>query len=199
MSRLKLALENKLIEMGKAYKNFWSLNTDEAVVTGILRDSTPKNVEVLMPANAQMKDTDLVLMNVDNKKAVKIQVKGSRAYEPRKSEVLRYGHGSAGWFYFKKNVIHKNTADFFVFLIYVIEESKKTGRRVIRPHTVAISTKKLIQLCNRYKKAGKGNMYNFFFWINPKEKKAFEFRDDVYDLTRYLDLNGLQILNSKLK
>lgn len=74
--------------MGRAYKNFWSLNTDEAVVTGILRDSTSSNVEVLMPMNAQMKDTDLILMNVDNKKSLKIQVKGSRPYEPRKSEVV---------------------------------------------------------------------------------------------------------------
>jgi hypothetical protein len=41
--------------MNKSYKNFWSLNTDEAVVTGILRDETPKEVEVLMPLNAQMK------------------------------------------------------------------------------------------------------------------------------------------------
>ena len=101
--------------MGKAYKNFWSLNTDEAVVTGILRDSTHKNVEVLMPANAQMKDTDLVLMNVDNKKAVKIQVKGSRAYEPSKSDILKYGDGSASWFYFKKEVVQKSTADFLFF------------------------------------------------------------------------------------
>lgn len=184
--------------MGCAYKNFWSLNTDEAVVTGILRASTPKNIEVLMPANAQMKDTDLVLMNIDSKKAIKIQVKGSRAYEPRKSETLKYGHGSAGWFYFKKDVVHKNTADFFVFLIYVIEESKKTGRRVIRPHTLSLSTKKLIELCKKYKKAGKGNMYNFFFWINPKKKKAFEFRDEVYDMTKYLDKNGFRKLNLKL-
>ena len=85
--------------MGRAYKNFWSLNTDEAVVSGILRECTPKNIEVLMPANAQMKDTDLVLMNMDNKKVLKIQVKGSRAYEPRKSEVVKFGDGSGGWFY----------------------------------------------------------------------------------------------------
>lgn len=55
--------------MGVAYKNFWSLNTDEAVVSGILRDQTNKNLEVLMPMNAQMKGVDLVLMNVDTKKS----------------------------------------------------------------------------------------------------------------------------------
>ena len=47
-----------------AYKNFWSLNTDEAVVTGILRENTSKETDVLIPINAQMKDIDLILMNV---------------------------------------------------------------------------------------------------------------------------------------
>ena len=185
--------------MGRAYKNFWSLNTDEAVVTGILRDSTPKNVEVLMPINAQMKDTDLILMNVDNKKSLKIQVKGSRAYEPRKSEIVKYGDGSAGWFCFKKDVVHKNTADYFIFLIYVIEESKKTGRRIITPHTLTIPTKELIQLCEKHKKIGKGDRYNFFFWINPVKNKSFEFRDETFDTTKYLDKSGFDRLNQELK
>ncbi len=33
--------------MGISYKNFWSLNTDEAIVTGILRDKTSNDIEVL--------------------------------------------------------------------------------------------------------------------------------------------------------
>ena len=74
-----------------AYKNFWSLNTDEAVVTGILRENTSKDVDVLMPINAQMKDIDLVLMNFLNKKIATIQVKGSKAYEPKKNEVKKSG------------------------------------------------------------------------------------------------------------
>ncbi len=185
--------------MGRAYKNFWSLNTDEAVVTGILRDSTPKNIEVLMPINAQMKDTDLILMNVDNKKALKIQVKGSRAYEPRKSEIVKYGDGSTGWFYLKKDTIYKNTADYFIFLIYVIEENKKTGRRIISPHTLTIPTKELIQLCNKNKKIGKGDKYNFFFWINPIKKISFEFKDESYDTTMFLNKNGFDRFNQELQ
>ena len=77
--------------MGIAYKNFWSLNTDEAVVSGILRDQTDKNIEVLMPMNAQMKGVDLVLMNVNTKKAITIQVKGSKAFEPKKNELKLVG------------------------------------------------------------------------------------------------------------
>jgi hypothetical protein len=65
--------------MGRAYKNLWSLNTDEAVVVGFLRSYTSRNIEVLMPANAQMKDIDLVVMNMSSKKSLTIQVKGSRA------------------------------------------------------------------------------------------------------------------------
>lgn len=44
-----------------AYKNFRSLNIDEAIVTWILRAKTKKDIEVLMPINSQMKDIDLIL------------------------------------------------------------------------------------------------------------------------------------------
>ena len=65
--------------MSISYKNFWSLNTDEAVVTGILKSETEKEVEVLMPLNAQMKGVDLFLMNIKNKRIFSVKVKGSRA------------------------------------------------------------------------------------------------------------------------
>jgi len=185
--------------MGIAYKNFWSLNTDEAVVIGILREGTPKNIEVFMPANAQMKDIDLVIMNMKNKKAVTVQVKGSRAYEPKKSEVEKFGDGSGGWFYFNKKVVHKSSADIFIFLVYVLEENKKAGRRNIHPHIVVIPTRELKILCKKYKRPGMRGMYNFFLWVNPTKKKALEFRDKIYDLSKYLDRKGIEKLNAKLK
>ena len=185
--------------MGRAYKNFWSLNTDEAVVTGILRDYMTKNIEVFMPINAQMKDVDLILMNIKSKKAVTIQVKGSRAFEPQNSEVSLYKDGSAGWFYFKQDVVLKSTADYFIFLIYVIEERKKTGRKIITPHTLTIPTQELNELCKKYKKIGKGERYNFFFWINPVKNESFEFRDETYETTNYLDEKGFIKLNKSLK
>ncbi len=185
--------------MGIAYKNFWSLNTDEAVVTGILRNHNHRNVEVLMPINAQMKDVDLVLMNVLNKKAITVQVKGSRAYEPSKSEVKRYGDGSAGWFYFGKEVILESSADYFIFLIYVLETDFKTGRRTIVPHTLTIPTKKLQVLCNKHKKIGVRDRYNFYFWVNPIKKEAFDFRDkSLYYVNEYLDNKGFDLLNKDL-
>ena len=185
--------------MSHAYKNFWSLNTDEAVVTGILRGSTEKNTEVLMPINAQMKDIDLVLYNIENRKNITIQVKWSRAYEPKKSEVKKYWDGSAGWFFLKKDTIHKSTADYFIFLIYVLEEDIGIWRRFIVPHTLTIPTRDLCDLSLKYKKLSKDERYNFFFWINPKKKTAIDFRDELFDLTPYLDGNGFSILNTELR
>ena len=184
--------------MGIAYKNFWSLNIDEAIVTGILRDKTPKNIEVFMPANAQMKNIDLLLMNFNNKKSLTIQVKGSKAYEPKKIELEKYKYGSGGWFQFHKDVIKKATADYFIFLVYVIEQSEKTGRRDIFPHTITIPTYKLKEFSNKYKKIGGTDKYNFYFWINSKDKKSFEFRDNEYSVNEYLDENGFKLLNKDL-
>lgn len=187
--------------MSRAYKNFWSLNTDEAVVTGILRDCTPKNIEVLMPLNAQMKGVDLVLMNVENKKTLTIQVKGSRAYEPREEETREYGEGSIGWFFFSKEVVEKSTADYFIFLVYVIEQDFKDGRRFIVPHTITIPTGKLKELARENKNTLGSGKYNFEFWINPKEKKAFDIKekDNKYFVSDYLDKKGFDKLNAIIK
>lgn len=183
--------------MGKAYKNFWSLNTDEAVVSGILQD-VDKNAEILMPLNAQMKGIDLVLLNTKSKKIKTIQVKGSRAYEPRKNEIKKFGAGSAGWFFFKSEVINKATADYFVFLIYVLEEVKKIGKRIIEPHTITIPTKKLKELSEKNKRVHGSERYSFLIWINPKTKEAFDFRDEKIDFSEYLDRNGHKILVNSL-
>lgn len=185
--------------MGKAYKNFWSLNTDEAIVAGILRSETDKNIEVLMPLNAQMKDVDLVLINIKNKKTLTIQVKGSRAFEPTKNESRKYISGSAGWFFFHRDVIHKSTADYFIFLIYVLEQKDKEGRRYIKPHAIIIPTYKLKKMAKKYKKSGKTNSYNFLLWVDPDRKIAFDFRDKKYSLSAFLDEAGLNKINKSLK
>lgn len=184
--------------MGVAYKNFWSLNTDEAVVAGILRGNTKKDMEVLMPMNAQMKGIDLVLMNVKNKKVVTVQVKGSRAYEPRAREMKEYGHGSGGWFFFPEKVVSKATADYFAFLIYVLEESSKKGRRIIEPHVILIPTAILQQNCEKYKSTHGDKRYSFKIWVNPKTKEAFDFRDEKIDFSEYLDDKGYDQINNKL-
>lgn len=183
--------------MGVSYKNFWSLNTDEAIVSGILRNQTDKNIEVLMPMNAQMKGVDLVLMNIDTKKAITIQVKGSKAFEPNKNELRLYGHGNVGWFYLEEKTIFEATAEYFIFLIYVIEENVKIGRRTLSPHSIVISTVKLQELTKKYKKIH-GKRYSYYFWINPKTKEAFDIRDKHFYVNDYLDKVGYDELNKKL-
>lgn len=179
--------------MSVAYKNFWSLNTDEAVVCGILRNETVKNIEVLMPMNAQMKGIDLVLMNIDTKKAITIQVKGSRAYEPKKSELNKYGYGNCGWFRLNDKTVNGATADYFIFLVYIIEENEKIGRRTLSPHSIIIPTKKLQELTKKYKKG-----FDYLFWVNPKAKEAFDIRDKQFFVNDYLDKVGFQKINKEL-
>ena len=50
--------------MVTSYKNFWALNPDEAVATGILRAFFKKDAGVFMPLDAQFKDVDLLLINL---------------------------------------------------------------------------------------------------------------------------------------
>lgn len=185
--------------MGTAYKNFWSLNTDEAVVTGILRNNTPKEIEVYMPVNAQMKDVDLILMNMKKKKVLTIQVKGSKAYEPKPNEIKKFGDGSSGWYFFSRDIIHRSNTDYFIFLVYVIREDQKIGRRFIEPHTITIPTKKLQTLCKSYKTPHGSDRYSFYFWVDPKKKKAFDWRDKLFDVSEYLDGKGFQKLIKKIK
>ena len=148
-----------------------------------------------------MKDVDLVLVNIKNKKSFTIQVKGSRAYEPQKRETERYGDGSAGWFFFPRPVLDKSTADYFIFLIYILEQSPKTGRRTIEPHTIIVPTEKLKYFVKKYKKPHGDNRYSFYFWVNPKTKKAFDFRENrnkPYSYDEYLDKKGFRRLNNIL-
>lgn len=184
--------------MGVAYKNFWSLNTDEAVVAGILRNKTKKEVEVLMPLNAQMKGVDLYLINTKTKKVVSVQVKGSRAYEPKKSEVIKYGEGSAGWFFFPKEVVENATADFFCFLIYILEEEEKIGRRIISPHLILIPTESLKKETLNNKKTHGPGRFSYKIWIDPIKQESFDFRDKKIDLSKYLNEKGINLINDRL-
>lgn len=186
--------------MGISYKNFWSLNTDEAIVAGILRDGIDKEKEVFFPLNAKMKKIDLVVMNMETKKSLTIQVKGSRAHNPSKKATEEHGDGSWGWFTLSSDVIHKATADYFIFLIYVIEQSEKRGRRMINQHTITIPTPKFKSLVEKYKT--KNDTYYFDIWINPKTKVAFDDRVvdryKKYFLSEYLDERGREKLYKKL-
>jgi|GEM_PF-767604 len=185
--------------MGVAYKNFWSINTDEAVVAGHLRCFLPKHVEIFMPLNAQMRDVDLLAHNFRNKKTISIQVKGSRAYEPQKKEKEIYGDGSATWFMFKREVIDQSTADYFIFLHYIIEESISRGRRRIEPHLVIIPTTILKDKIRKNGYVVRGNRYALYTWVNPKTRKAFGIHKNNIDFTPYLDKKGIKVFIKELQ
>ncbi len=180
--------------MGIAYRNIWSLSVDEAVVVGIIRNvlCKHKRIEVFMPMNAQLKDIDLIVINLKNKKVTTIQVKGSKAHQPKSNEVKKRKGGS-GWFFFKKNTITKATADYFIFLVYVFEELSGKRRKSLEPHLITIPTEGLKKLCRQHHKIH-GKSLNFYFWINPNEGKAEEWRDEPYSVSKYLDERGIKSL-----
>lgn len=189
--------------MGKAFKNFWSLNTDEALVTGILRDVTPKNIEVFIPLNAQMKDIDLVLMNAKDKKFRTIQVKGSKAYEPIKSQINKWGRGSGSWIVLDSQPLFNSITDYFCFLIYTLQENLDGGKAQIDFHTITISKTDLIKKLKRYKKIAKTGWYRFHFYFNSDTGEIFDWRDakkkdHLESYTEYLDEKGFKKLNKDL-
>lgn len=190
--------------MLKSYKNFWSLNTEEVIVANILRKNTKKEIEVYIPLNAQMKDIDLVMVNLKNKITKTIQVKGSRAYEGNKKQINEYEYGSYSWIDLNIDSLKKSIADYFIFMIYVLNQQniKGKGSIYITHHTITISRAELINKSGIYKKSGQGK-YRFQIWINPKKKKAFDFvslkdKNKKEDFSDYLDKKGLEKLNKEL-
>lgn len=140
-------------------------------------------------------------MNIKTKKIISIQVKWSKAFEPKKKEIEKYENGSTWLFFLKKDTIEKATADFFIFLVYVINDNEKIWRREIEPHTITIPIEKLKELCKHKKLSA--DKYSFYFRINPRKNIAFDFRDikweDEYYLTEYLDNNGIDKVNEYLQ
>jgi hypothetical protein len=170
------------------------LNVDEVIVTGKLRSHLGRHAEVLMPLNAQLKDIDLIVMNMKNKKSVTLQVKGSRAYDPSKMEIERYQDGSTCWFLLAKKTIDDSTADYFVFVLYASMVDKTRGRLSLEPHILTMRPNELSKLCCEYKAGKKGDNYNFAIWIDPIGNRVFDFRTDKgrgeMNLSQFLDEQG---------
>ncbi len=191
--------------MLKSYKNIWSLNTEEAIVAGILRAETKKDVEIYIPLNAQMKDVDLILINTKNTKTKTIQVKGSRAYEGNRKQIQNYGYGSYSWIDIKKSVIDNSKVDYYIFLIYTLEQfnDKQKGKVYMKHHTITIKAEDFRKKVRKYKMVGKGGICRFQIWINPKTNKAFDFQNlkdktKKEDYSEFLDKKGLKRLNVDL-
>jgi hypothetical protein len=171
-------------------KNLWVLNVDELLVSDHLKNRLKKtSYEVCFPLNAQMKNIDLVLLNLKTKNTKTIQVKGSRTYKPQRSEVKRYGHGSAAWIKIKKNVIFSadNKVDYYIFVLHNLTDG--ATKKEINIDYLIFPTVDFHKYCNK-KVVRKDDFYHFVIWVDAKANRCFDIREDrihVIDLGQYLN------------
>ena len=171
-------------------KNLWSLNVDELLVASEIKQKfNKKDYEVFFPLNSQLKDIDLLLFNCNKNKSFNIQVKGSRTYEPSKSETNRYGYGKAAWFRINKNSIFlpKNKVDFYIFVLHSFSDTEI--KKNISIDYLVVPSVELKNVCNK-KVVRKRGFYHFFIWIDTREKRSFDFRDikeAPISFTKYLN------------
>ena len=171
-------------------KNLWSLNVDELLVADRLKEHfSKKEYEVFFPLNSQMKDIDLVLLNLKNNKIKSIQVKGSRTYPPSKAERNRYGKGSAAFFRISENSIFKpqNKVDYYVLVLHSFQDGQIKKEIIINYLIIPIKNFKNICLNKQLRNDG---FYYFFAWIDPKDKRAFDFNNKggkTIPLSKYID------------
>jgi hypothetical protein len=195
----------EVMNMGISYRNLWSLNIDEAIVTGYLRNKLGKKFEIFMPLNAQLKGIDLVAISLEKHIVKTIQVKGSRAYKPTKKELERYGEGSGSWNLIPESSLINSRADFFIFLLNIITKvrikKKGGGREIIEQHYIIIPTEVLKKIKSKFRKTK--HKISCSFWINPHKKQAYivSNKNSLQDreITEYLDDRGINILKHYLK
>lgn len=167
-------------------KNIWSLNVDECLVADKLKNNL-KGWEVFFPLNGQLKDIDLVVVNLKNTKPVSIQVKGSRSYDPYQSEINRFGDGSATWFRLHSDSVAKpkNKLDYYVFVLHNFIDTNV--KKKINIDYLIIPNNVFQKICLK-KAIRKGGYYHFFIWIDSKGKRSFDFRESkTIDLSKYLN------------
>lgn len=171
-------------------KNFWALNVDELLVADQIKQTfNKKEFEVFFPLNSQMKDIDLLLVDLKNNKPKSIQVKGSRTFKPQKSETNRYGDGSAAWFTIDKDSIFKtaNKIDFFIFVLHNFIDGDI--KKEIKIDFLIIPIKDFMNVCSK-KSLTSGHLYHFFIWIDEKNKRSFDFKNakgKEIQLSKYLN------------
>lgn len=189
--------------MPESFKNFWSLNVDEAVVAGKLQHSLGKKAQVYFPLNAQLRDVDLLVFHSKTQRAITLQVKGAKAFESTKSQKAKHGVGSVCWFFIPAKKIDRCEANYFVFLLHTISDDLGNGRnrRHLSTHLLIIKPAKLSRICKERKILHKD--YSFYFSVDPHRKRAIEFRDSekrgVVDLSKYLDSLGVKQIQKDLR
>jgi hypothetical protein len=158
-------------------KNIWSLPVDELLVADRIQDLKDKRRRIFYPLSSALKDIDLLYVNLDTYKTVSIQVKGSRTYEPQKSEKKRYGIGSSSWFILTKEALYKplNKVDYYIFVLHNFKDGKV--KREIGIDYLIIPSKDMQSFCKKKKTRNDGKRYDFFIWIDANEKRSFDFEN----------------------
>jgi len=141
-------------------KNFWALHVDEALVASELKKQLSSSYEVFFPFNSQLKDIDLIIYNVQNKKTKTVQVKSSQGYGARGSNSSDHK--------VPKKKINPKTVDYFIFTSYFAVPHKKKNKIDIETHYVIIPTKKLLEIVNKTKIFPKG-ICHFSFYLEGNE------------------------------
>ena len=171
-------------------KNLWALNVDELLVADQIKQKYKKNgFEVFFPLNSQMRDIDLLFVNLKNNNSNSIQVKGSRTYKPTKSETNHYGDGSAAWFKIDKNSIFEtaNKIDFFIFVLHNFIDGEV--KKEIKIDFLIMPINDFKRVCEK-KSLRKGESYHFFIWIDERNKRSFDFNNKngkEIQLSKYLN------------
>ena len=181
-------------------KNIWSLNVDEALVANKLKKTFNKeNYEVFFPVNAQSKGIDLIFFNKNTKKAVTIQVKGSKPYDPPKYENTRHGEGGNSAGFSIPKIPLGERVDFFIL---VASRTKLLFKRKAKPFMGGyyMSEDYLVIPINDFREIMKqmkvfeprlGNWLHLFFYSNDESEKAevqcHEFEKSGIDLSKYLN------------
>ncbi len=189
--------------MPESFKNFWSLNVDEAVAAGKLQHALGRKAQVYFPLNAQLRDVDLLVVNSRTQRAVTLQVKGAKAFEATKSQKAKHGVGSLCWFFIPAKKIYRCQANYFVFILHTISSDlgRERNRRHISTHLLIIKPTVLSRICKEKKILHKD--YSFYISVDPLRQRAIEFRDSdkrgVVDLSKYLDACGVKQIQADLK
>ncbi|MBI5804171.1 hypothetical protein HY450_02915 [Candidatus Pacearchaeota archaeon] len=180
-------------------KNLWSLNIDELLVADKLKHIFNKeDYEVFFPLNSQLKNIDLILLNLKKNKYRTIQVKGSRTYNPTSKEIEEFGNGSGAWINLTKKSVFEpsNKIDFYIFVLHSLEDGM--SKKEIRINYLIIPYKDFKKIVSK-KQLRRNGTYHFFIWIDDKGKRSFDFNNirKQISLTKYL--NSFNFLSENFK
>jgi hypothetical protein len=162
----------------KPYVNF---NLDESIVAQELSKNYPEGNVFLTTKDIGI---DLLLLpNVSENKAIRIQVKGSKLhYNPKKGLT---DDSAGGWISISKQKLetYVKVTDYIIFIIHNIVPDKKNKFK-FEPFFINIKSTELLLLAKKHKKLSKNN-YNFYF--TKKGSDIVDNRDEEYSFGEYIN------------